>query len=64
MRSRGVLFYPGMRQQEVNLQQGMNFDVRGGSVILMSRSASTATKEMGVILGIAVLLDAGSSGSY
>lgn len=29
-----------MRQQEgVNLQQGMNFDVRGGAVILMTRSA-------------------------
>lgn len=40
-RSRGVLSYPDMGQREgVNLQQGMNLDVRGGaSVILMNRSA-------------------------
>lgn len=40
VRSRGVLSYPEMRQEEeVNLQQGINSDVRGGAVILMTRSA-------------------------
>lgn len=57
-RSRRVLSYPEMRQQEdVNLQQGIHFDVRGGGVILMTRSA------VGLGVGRVVSTEAQSFGS-